>query len=229
VKNEATQANNGIYTWATGGTVLTRATDFDTAAEMASGDFTFITNGTLYSNTGWVQTFEVVTVGSDTVIWQQFSGTGTFTAGNGLTIAGTEFNVVGTSDRITVNPDSIDIASTYVGQSSITTLGTISTGVWNGSVIGDSYINDALTISGGTINNTPIGGSTASSAAFTTLTANGAVTFTSATDASNLTTAAVILSGGLSVTKKIYVGTDIIGAGAATSDIDGFNIDGGTY
>jgi hypothetical protein len=228
VKNQATQAHNGIYV-RTSSTLLTRASDFDTAAEIGGGDFTFVEKGTTYANTGWVQTFEVLTVGSDTVIWQQFSGTGTFTAGAGLTIAGTEFNVIGTTDRITVNPDSIDIASTYVGQSSITTLGTISTGVWNGSVIGDSYINDALTISGGTINNTPIGGSTASSAAFTTLTANGAVTFTSATDASNLTTAAVILSGGLSVTKKIYVGTDIIGAGAATSDIDGFNIDGGTY
>jgi hypothetical protein len=51
VKNEATQANNGIYTWATGGTVLTRATDFDTAVEMASGDFTFIT-GTGLTLTG---------------------------------------------------------------------------------------------------------------------------------------------------------------------------------
>jgi hypothetical protein len=228
VKNQANQAHNGMYV-RTSSTLLTRASDFDTAAEIGGGDFTFVENGTLYANTGWVQTVEVLTVGTDNVIWQQFSGTGTFTAGAGLTIAGTEFNVIGTADRITVNPDSVDIASTYVGQSSITTLGTITTGVWNGSVIGDSYINDALTISGGTINNTPIGGSTASSAAFTTLTANGAVTFTSATDASNLTTAAVILSGGLSVTKKIYVGTDIIGAGAATSDIDGFNIDGGTY
>jgi hypothetical protein len=228
VKNQANQAHNGMYV-RTSSTLLTRASDFDTAVEIGGGDFTFVENGTLYANTGWVQTVEVLTVGTDNVIWQQFSGSGTFTAGAGLTIAGTEFNVIGTADRITVNPDSVDIASTYVGQSSITTLGTITTGVWNGSVIGDSYINDALTISGGTINNTPIGGSTASSAAFTTLTANGAVTFTSATDASNLTTAAVILSGGLSVTKKIYVGTDIIGAGAATSDIDGFNIDGGTY
>jgi hypothetical protein len=65
----------------------------------------------------------------------QFSGAGTFTAGNGLTINGGEFNVVGTADRITANADSIDIASTYVGQSTITTLGTITTGVWNGTDI----------------------------------------------------------------------------------------------
>ena len=78
VKNEATQANNGIYTWATGGTVLTRATDFDTAAEIAGGDFTFVTNGTLYDNTGWVQTDEVATVGTDPIVFVQFSGAGSY-------------------------------------------------------------------------------------------------------------------------------------------------------
>jgi len=73
------------------------------------------------------------------VIWQQFAGQGTFTAGNGLILSGTDFNVVGTADRIVANIDSIDIASTYVGQSSITTLGTISTGVWQGTVVGPTY------------------------------------------------------------------------------------------
>ena len=134
VKNEATQANNGMYV-RTSATVLTRALDFDTAAEIGGGDFTFVENGTLYNNTGWVQTEEVVTVGTDAVIWQQFSGTGTFTAGAGLTITGNEFNVIGTANRITVNPDSVDIASTYVGQISITTLGTITTGTWNGTTL----------------------------------------------------------------------------------------------
>jgi hypothetical protein len=97
VKNEATQANNGIYTWATGGTVLTRATDFDTAAEMASGDFTFVTNGTLYANTGWVQTDPVTVVGTSPVTWVQFSGAGAYTAGTGLTLAGTQFSITNTA------------------------------------------------------------------------------------------------------------------------------------
>jgi hypothetical protein len=284
VKNQANQAHNGMYV-RTSATVLTRASDFDTAAEIGGGDFTFVENGTLYGNTGWVQTVEVLTVGTDNIIWQQFSGTGTFTAGNGLTISGTEFNVVGTADRITANIDSIDIASTYVGQTSITTLGTIGTGVWQGTIVGPTYggtgVNNGsktitlggnfthsgahtltltttantsitlpttgtvatlagsetftnktitgATITTGSINNTPIGASTTNTGAFTTLAASGAVTFTSATDASNLTTAAVILSGGLSVTKAMYVGTNITGAGAGTSTLDGFNIDGGTY
>ena len=97
VKNEATQANNGIYTWATGGTVLTRATDFDTAAEMASGDFTFVSSGTLYANTGWVQTDPVTVVGTSPVTWVQFSGSGTYTAGTGLTLTGTQFSITNTA------------------------------------------------------------------------------------------------------------------------------------
>ena len=97
VKNEATQANNGIYTWATGGTVLTRATDFDTAIEIASGDFTFVTYGTLYASTGWVQTNPVTTVGTDSIVWSQFTGVGAYTAGTGLTLTGTQFSITNTA------------------------------------------------------------------------------------------------------------------------------------
>lgn len=93
IKNEVASANNGIYTWATGGTVLTRATDFDTNVEIASGDFTFVTSGTLYANTGWVQTLPVTTVGTSPISWTQFSGAGTYTAGTGLTLTGSQFSL----------------------------------------------------------------------------------------------------------------------------------------
>lgn len=59
-------------------------------------------------------------------------------AGNGLTWTSTDggfLSVVGTADRITVTADAVDIASTYVGQSSITTLGTITTGTWSADTI----------------------------------------------------------------------------------------------
>ena len=45
----------------------------------------------------------------------------------------------GTANKISVSADAITIASTYVGQTSTTTLGTIATGTWNGSVIGEVY------------------------------------------------------------------------------------------
>ena len=60
-------------------------------------------------------------------------------AGNGLTYTNGVIDVVGTSNRISVTADAIDISSSYVGQATITTLGTISTGVWNGTVIGYAY------------------------------------------------------------------------------------------
>lgn len=53
------------------------------------------------------------------------------------------YSVSGTSNRISVTSNQIDISSAYVGQSSITTLGTISTGIWNGSSISDTYISSA--------------------------------------------------------------------------------------
>jgi hypothetical protein len=93
VKNEATLANNGIYTWATGGTVLTRATDSDTAIEMRDGDYSFISNGTINSSTGWVQTNPVTTIGTSPIVYIQFSGAGSYTAGTGLTLLGTQFSL----------------------------------------------------------------------------------------------------------------------------------------
>lgn len=60
--------------------------------------------------------------------------------------------VSGTTNRITTSGSgetaavTVDIAATYVGQSSITTLGTITSGTWNGTAIDTTYIaDDAVT------------------------------------------------------------------------------------
>jgi hypothetical protein len=71
--------------------VLTRDTDFDTPTEIAGGDFTFVDNGTTLANTGWVNVDEVTTVGTDPIVFQQFSGAGTYTASNGVLLTGTNF------------------------------------------------------------------------------------------------------------------------------------------
>jgi hypothetical protein len=64
----------------------------------------------------------------------------TYTAGNGLTLGTNDFNVGGTTNRITVSADAVDIASDYIGQTSITTLGTITSGTWNAGSISNNYI-----------------------------------------------------------------------------------------
>jgi len=138
INGETNKAHNGIYV-VTSTTVLTRADDFDTPTEMAGGDFVFVDSGDTYENSGFVLSDPVGTVGTDNVIFTQFSGLGQVTAGDGLTKTGNQLDVVGTADRITVGTDSIDIASTYVGQATITTLGTITTGTWNGTTVGVQY------------------------------------------------------------------------------------------
>lgn len=143
VKNQSPATGNGIYVVAAG--AWTRATDMDSSGEFA-GAFTFVEQGTVNADSGWVCTTDgSVTIGTTNVDFAQFSGAGQITPGAGLTKTGNTIDVVGTANRILVNADSIDIASTYVGQASITTLGTITTGVWNGTAVGTVYGGTGLT------------------------------------------------------------------------------------
>jgi len=133
VKNQGTASENGIYVVQASGAAV-RATDFDSNAEVTPGAFTFVEEGTVNADSGWVLTTNgTINVGVTGLAFAQFSGAGQITAGAGLTKTGNTIDVIGTADRITANADSIDIASTYAGQSTITTLGTITTGVWNGT------------------------------------------------------------------------------------------------
>jgi hypothetical protein len=92
VKNQSTASQNGIYVVASSG-APSRAADFDSPAEIDGGDFVFITGGTVNDNKGFVQINTVGTVGTDAIEFSQFSGAGTFTAGNGLTLTGSEFTI----------------------------------------------------------------------------------------------------------------------------------------
>ena len=141
VKDQSTAAQNGFYKVTTVGSgsaafVLTRTPDADAASELTAGAFTFTEEGTANADNGYVlSTNGAITLGSTAIAFEQFSGAGQIAAGNGLTKTGNTIDVVGTADKITVSSNAITIASGYVGQTSITTLGTIATGVWNGTAI----------------------------------------------------------------------------------------------
>jgi hypothetical protein len=157
VKNEATQANNGIYTWATGGTVLTRATDFDTATEIASGDFTFVTYGTLYSETGWVQTNPVTTVGTSPITFTQFSGAGTYSAGTGLTLAGTQFSITNTGVSANSYGSGSSVATfTVNAQGQLTAAGNSSISISANQITSGQITNSQLQNSSVTVNGSAI-------------------------------------------------------------------------
>ena len=110
MKNQTAGAENGIYVY--GSSVFTRATDADTSAEVTAGMFTFVSEGTVNENSGFVLTTnDTIALGSTVLTFEQFSGAGQITAGDGLTKTGNTLNVVGTSGRITVAADSIDLAT----------------------------------------------------------------------------------------------------------------------
>jgi len=151
VKDQTTQTENGIYKVTTVGSgsaafVLTRTPDANDAAELTGGVFTFVEEGTANADNGYVATHNgTPTFGTTNITFDQFSGAGQISAGNGLTKTGNTIDVVGTSNRISVTANAVDISASYVGQTSITTLGTIATGTWNGTEVGVAYGGTGLT------------------------------------------------------------------------------------
>lgn len=147
VKNQTNSANNGIYAASASG--WTRTADMNTWSEVP-GAFTFIEDGATLASTGWVTTAgHTGTIGVTAMPWTQFSGAGTYSAGNGLQLISNVFSVVANGTSIDVSSSGIKISSTWPGQTSITTLGTIATGEWAATDIavlhGGTGASDAAT------------------------------------------------------------------------------------
>jgi len=92
VKNQDAPSENGIYIVQPNG-AASRATDYDSTPEVDAGDFIFVEGGTVNAKTGWIQTNLVTTIGTDAIAFSQFSGAGTYLAGNGLTLTGNSFSI----------------------------------------------------------------------------------------------------------------------------------------
>ena len=82
------------------------------------------------------------------------------------------------------------------------------TGAIGANTANTGVFTSVTTVSGGQVTGYmtgPIGANAANSAAFTTLTSSGLTTFTDTTQASSYSSAAVVLSGGLGVTKDAWI------------------------
>lgn len=153
VKNEGNggglgAAYNGTY-YAYGARELRRTADGNTAAEWLGGDFCYVTAGTTYEATGWVQTEKVTTLNTTPIIWEQFSGAGTYQAGNGLLLTGNVFST--SSTTLTVGADTINLTSgiatagTYKSVT-VDTYGRVTAGT-NPTTLSGYGITDALSSS----------------------------------------------------------------------------------
>ena len=230
IKDEASLPNNGIYTY-TSTTVLTRATDFDTPAEMAGGDFVFIQQGTTLNDTGFVMTDPVVTVGTSDVTFVQFSGAGSFTAGAGLTLTGTEFSV--NTDNLTTDISGGNVvvktsaqfttpdigaatgtsltATGNVAGGNLTTAGVVSA---TGNVIGGNLRTGGLVLATGTVTGSA-------------LITGGTVTATGNVAGGNITTGAkVVAVGNIDSTSGIFNGDGFGLSNIPAANITGLSLSG---
>jgi len=221
VKNQTASQDNGIYV--ASASAWTRATDMDVWSEVP-GAYTVLLSGG-QANTGWVCTATATgTIGVTAMPWVQFSGTGTYFAGTGLTLASNIFSITNTgvtaasygsasqSLSATVNAQgqltSLSAQNIAIGATQITS-GTIDTARISGSYTG---ITGVGTLTAGTWNASTIGVAYGGS---------GAATFTAgylkASGTSAFTTVASIPN------------TDITGLGTmSTQNANAVAITGGT-
>lgn len=133
VKNQTIASENGIYDVKS--TAWIRSTDADVSAEVSTGMITYVEEGTASAGAQYVlNTAMPITLGTTGLTFAQFSGGQTYSAGSGIDLAGSVFSVAAGAG-LSQNATGLQISAAYVGQTSITTLGTVATGTWNGTTI----------------------------------------------------------------------------------------------
>lgn len=195
IKNQTASLQNGIYTVTvvTPNWVLTRSTDFDNSpsGEVAAGDYVFVQTGAL-AGTSWVQiTPDPITIGTTAIVWTQFAGAGTYTAGTGLSLTGTTFANTGVTGvvagaGISVSSATGNVTITASGGVPATTAQTLTPGRTINTVLFDGSTNIVVTAAAGTLTGT---------------------TLNSTVVTSSLTTVGTLVS--LNVTGAIVAGGDV--------------------
>lgn len=111
---QSTPTQNGIYVVQT--IAWTRAADMDVASD-AAGAFTFIEQGTVNAESGWVcSNSSPALVGVASLAFTQFSGAGEIIAGNGLAKSGNTLSVVAADASIVSNGSGVSVGTISDGQ-----------------------------------------------------------------------------------------------------------------
>jgi len=155
VKDQTIATENGIYVVDTVGTGATgswsRASDMDgsPAAEVSGGNYTFVEQGSTNINTGWVVKGDgILSLGTDPIVWVQFSGAGSITAGVGLTKVGESLSV----DLFDADPNPIaGFVGTVDGANDVLLFGDQSAGTTH-TITVDALFNDMDVVKGITAN-----------------------------------------------------------------------------
>jgi len=115
VKDQDTASQNGIYVVAETG-APTRALDADSSGEVTPGMFTFVEQGTLNADSGWVLiTDGDIALGTTGLEFSLFSVAGNILAGAGLSKTGDTLDVNVDETTIEINADALRIASGAAG------------------------------------------------------------------------------------------------------------------
>lgn len=115
LKDQTDQTQNGIYTLTVSGSTYTLARSLDASntsdastnnTNLTGGTFVFVTGGATNADTGWVISSpdSAVVIGTDKIVWTQFSSAGVTQPGAGLVKAGTVFSVNADNTTLYVNP-----------------------------------------------------------------------------------------------------------------------------
>lgn len=143
VKNQTTTADNGIYVAAAG--AWARAADMSVWSEVPNA-FVFVEEGTTQADTSWVCTANAGgTIGSTAMAWTQFGAAGGYSNGNGIALAGSVFSVQLDGTTLSLSGAGVKVSDTYPGNTSLVTLGAVTTGTWNATTIATTKGGTGLT------------------------------------------------------------------------------------
>jgi hypothetical protein len=127
LRGQTTSSQNGVWVFNGSSSALTRPADYNSAISSMNwaGTQVYITEGTTFSDRIYaVTTNNPITIDTTNTVWVQ-------SGGGSLTLPGTGLSASGAF--------TLQISASYVGQTSLTTLGTITTGTWNGTKIAEIY------------------------------------------------------------------------------------------